>query len=300
MAEESAQKRKRKWNYNQTTINEEDMAPGQRGFMATCNFSEKRCLWDCMKLLTDYADELFGEESAEKDKDGKTKEDDTAEPKGEENSPLKKLKEDDIIDELEKVSEAEQKLMKSGSKRFQVGSSGILNCVFIRTNLEEPAKFVHHIVKDVAEKKQKKWRHILRMIPVDAICRCTIDEITKTGEVVAEKYFTEAVTYGIIVVRKKNNTVNKEEIIKCLAGIINSKNNKNRVDLDNPERTLIVNVIKGLCCLSVVMNYKQYKKYNLAELIDSREEETSTDKKEDASKNAESESKESENNVTKE
>lgn len=44
-------------------------------------------------------------------------------------------------------------------------------------------------------------------------------------------------------------------------------NPKNKVDLTNPELTIIVEVIKTVCCLSVVKDYTLYRKYNVQEVV---------------------------------
>ena len=44
-------------------------------------------------------------------------------------------------------------------------------------------------------------------------------------------------------------------------------NPENKVDLTNPELTIIVEVIKTVCCLSVVPDYSLYRKYNLQEVV---------------------------------
>lgn len=44
-------------------------------------------------------------------------------------------------------------------------------------------------------------------------------------------------------------------------------NPKNKVDLTSPELTIIVEVIKAVCCLSVVKDYTLYRKYNVQEVL---------------------------------
>lgn len=44
-------------------------------------------------------------------------------------------------------------------------------------------------------------------------------------------------------------------------------NPKNKVDLTNPELTIIVEVIKAVCCISVVKDYTLYRKYNIQEVV---------------------------------
>lgn len=52
-----------------------------------------------------------------------------------------------------------------------------------------------------------------------------------------------------------------------VAGLVGKLNPKNKVDLTNPELTIIVEVIKAVCCLSVVKDYTLYRKYNVQEVV---------------------------------
>ena len=50
-------------------------------------------------------------------------------------------------------------------------------------------------------------------------------------------------------------------------GLVGKLNPKNKVDLTNPELTIIVEVIKAVCCVSVVKDYTLYRKYNVQEVV---------------------------------
>lgn len=63
--------------------------------------------------------------------------------------------------------------------------------------------------------------------------------------------------------------MNREEVIKELAGIVGSLNSENKVDLTNPQYTVVVEIIKAVCCLSVVKDYMLFRKYNLQEVVKS-------------------------------
>lgn len=53
----------------------------------------------------------------------------------------------------------------------------------------------------------------------------------------------------------------------ALAGLVGKLNPKNKVDLTSPELTIIVEVIKAVCCVSVVKDYMLYRKYNVQEVV---------------------------------
>lgn len=53
-----------------------------------------------------------------------------------------------------------------------------------------------------------------------------------------------------------------------------SLNPENKVDLNNPQYTIVVEIIKNVCCLSVVRDYVLFRKYNLQEVVKSNKEDT--------------------------
>lgn len=54
-----------------------------------------------------------------------------------------------------------------------------------------------------------------------------------------------------------------------MAEIILKKNPGNKTDLKNPDIAVIVEVIRGVCLLSVAPHYYKFKKYNLLEICNS-------------------------------
>lgn len=56
-----------------------------------------------------------------------------------------------------------------------------------------------------------------------------------------------------------------------MAEIILRKNPGNKADLKNPDIAVIVEVIRGICLLSIAPNYYKFKKYNLFEICNKGE-----------------------------
>lgn len=63
------------------------------------------------------------------------------------------------------------------------------------------------------------------------------------------------------------NTTDLSLWFLTVAGLVGKLNPKNKVDLTNPELTIIVEVIKAVCCISVVKDYTLYRKYNVQEVM---------------------------------
>lgn len=240
------------------------LEPGLTGFFCTCNFREKDCVRESYNILNEYADKLYGptnQNSTETDAEHKETDED---------------KDDiDITDQLNKElndikNESKQKVK---DKRFQAVDTGASNCIFIRTNLDNPQEIVSAILTDLVTTKIAKTRFLLRLLPILKTCKANTAEIVDCAGSIFDTYFLkEPSTFAIIFNRRLNNNVSKDDTIKELAELITLKNSGNKANLKKPKLAVIVEVIKGICLIGVVENYYEYKKYNLFEMC--KEDET--------------------------
>ncbi|NXX57985.1 THUM1 protein, partial [Scopus umbretta] len=236
---------------------------GMRGILITCNMNERKCVGEAYSLLGEYGDLLYGPEQFsdhEERLSGSEREED----------------EDDVEAALKKEvgqirASTEQKL-----RRFQSVESGANNVVFIRTRGIEPENLVHHILKDMHATKKKKTRVILRMLPISGTCKAFMEDMKKYTETFFEPWFKapNKGTFQIVYKARNNSHMSREEVIKELAGIVGSLNPENKVDLNNPQYTIVVEIIKNVCCLSVVRDYVLFRKYNLQEVVKSNKDDT--------------------------
>lgn len=234
---------------------------GQKGFLATCNFNEKDCVRECYNLLNQCADELYGPEDKELKEEPHNQDMIKADSTGEQPSN------DDIADELQTQIDASQHKKPLNKRRFQVVDTGATNCVFIKTTLDDPIRIGECIVKDIAKNRNQKTRYLLRLVPIDAVCKANDKDIVNTAGQLCDKYFLkEPTTFSIVFNKRFNNDLSRDQLIRELADLIHAKNIKNKVDLKHAKKSLVVEVIKGLCCLTVVEDYMEMKKYNLIEL----------------------------------
>ncbi|EDW18075.1 THUMP domain-containing protein 1 homolog [Drosophila mojavensis] len=228
------------------------LQPGQRGFLVTCNMNEKACVRECYNLLNHYADELYGPEM----QPDESKQAANTEAGGESDS-------DDLDAAVAKCRE----MIAQRKQRFQNVDTGTTNCLFIRTQLDDPVALGKHIVNDIKATGKAMSRFVLRLVPIESVCRANMPDIINAAGALFDKHFLkEATTYGIIFNHRYNQQIKRDTIIKELADLVNSKNVGNKVDLHNAKKSIIVEVLRGWCLLSVVDNYLEFKKYNLAEL----------------------------------
>ncbi|XP_040891229.1 THUMP domain-containing protein 1 [Toxotes jaculatrix] len=242
-------------HHNKRWKGSRELEVGMEGILITCNMNERKCTAEAFNLLSEYADKLYGPEKLQ-DNTGSSSEEEEAE-------------EEDVDVALKK--EVAQ-LQASGAKqerRFQALDSGANNVIFIRTQNLESDKLVHHILSDLHTTKKKKSRVILRMLPVTGTCKAFQDDMVKYLTTFLEPWFKtpNCATYQIAFKARNSSHNKRDEIIKSIAGLVGKLNPKNKVDLTNPELTIIVEVIKAVCCISVVKDYTLYRKYNVQEVV---------------------------------
>lgn len=72
--------------------------------------------------------------------------------------------------------------------------------------------------------------------------------------------------YLFIYSHRNNDSLKRDVLIEKVAEIVNKKNEKNKTDLKNPQLAILIEVIRSICCISVVPDFYELKKYNLMEL----------------------------------
>ncbi|XP_047434505.1 THUMP domain-containing protein 1 [Mugil cephalus] len=242
-------------HHNKRWKGSRELEVGMQGILITCNMNERKCTAEAFNLLSEYAEQLYGPEKLQENAASSSEEEEA--------------EEEDMDVALKK--EVAQ-LRASGSKqerRFQALDSGANNVIFIRTQNLESDKLVHHILSDLHTTKKKKSRVILRMLPITGTCKAFQEDMVKYLTTFLEPWFKtpNCATYQIAFKARNSSHNKRDEIIKSIAGLVGKLNPKNKVDLTNPELTIIVEVIKAVCCLSVVKDYTLYRKYNVQEVV---------------------------------
>lgn len=257
------------------------------GFFATCNFGEKECVRECYNLLNEYADQLAADRESEKQqtKNDAANDGDAAAAKEHDQADNKPVggggddahqdeEEEDIATLLQKEINTINADKRENRYRFQQVETNVTNCIFIKTTLANPNELGVRIVRDIAETKKRKTRLLLRFWPVDAVCRANVNDIKNAAGQLFDKVFlnAEPTTYSIAFNKRHNNSVDRMDVIQELAKLVDFKNSAHKVDLKTPKITVVVEVIKGLCCISVLPDYFKLKKYNVHELTQEEKE----------------------------
>lgn len=247
------------------------LEPGIKGFLATCNFREKDCVRECYNLLNEYANL---DENTETDAPVEPEQ-----PKTENASESDDVEEEDISTQLANEIKTMTESSKLDRTRFQQVETKTPNCVFIKTSIADPIGLGVKIVRDIAATKKQKTRILLRFIPVEVVCKASVEDIKNAAGKLFDQYFlnVEPKTFSIVVNKRYNNSVDRMAIIRELADIVAFKNVQHKVDLKNAELSVVVEIIKGLCCLTVLPDYNELKKFNLVELGIAKEDKPKSD-----------------------
>ncbi|EDW37561.1 GL16286 [Drosophila persimilis] len=216
--------------------NKQVLQVGQRGFFATCNINEKGCVRECYNLLNHYADILYGPEQP-KETEKKQSAGDTGKGSGSTN---------DDDDDLDAAAAKCRETLTQRKVRFQNVETGTTNCIFIRTLLDDPVGLGKHIVDDITTTGKSMSRFVLRLVPIEAVCRANMPDIIAAAGPLFDKHFLkEPTSYGIIFNHRYNQQIKQ--------------------------------VLRGWCLLSVIDNYLESKKYNLVELANPSEKKSNGD-----------------------
>lgn len=215
-------------------------------------------------MLNEYAGKLYpelGEEKPPAPPDPDAPPEDVSESESEEDEDI-----GDILKrEVDSIKKCTQKSLRH--KRFQVVETGASNCIFVKTNLPSPEELTSAIMRDLHTTRLQKTRHVLRLLPIMATCKANLPDIMEDAGRLFDKFFLkESSTFAVIFNKRLNGSVSRELVIKELAELVVLKNSGNKADLKNPKFCIIVEVIKGMCLLTIVDNYFAYKKYNLNEI----------------------------------
>ncbi|KAL4578665.1 hypothetical protein LXL04_014794 [Taraxacum kok-saghyz] len=176
---------------------------------------------------------------------------------------------------VDKLIEAELEELKDKSKRrFNYLDSGCNGVVFVqmRKRKEDPTpkEIAQRMITSAFETKKHMARFILRVLPIEVSCYASEEEISRAIKPLIDHYFPKETEtpykFAVLCEARANSGFEKMKIINVVA---KSVPEPHKVDLTNPERTIVVQIAKTVCCIGVVEKYKELAKYNLRQLTSS-------------------------------
>ena len=175
---------------------------------------------------------------------------------------------------------AEVANLKDKSKhRFKHHETGIKGCQYVSFPPDGPSPqdVVVSIMKEAKATMTLRARNCSRFLPVTHTCFASIESIKEmaskvlaghfpAGEVEGEKGVQFAVEYE----HRSFQGINRIDIINAFTDQIKCPPNK--VNLTTPEKTILVQVLKSVCAVSIVTGYRELCKYNIKNITEVKEE----------------------------
>jgi tRNA acetyltransferase TAN1 len=117
-----------------------------------------------------------------------------------------------------------------------------------------------------------------RLIPLSRIFKASIEDLRREASSLIAPTFhaTDGPrrTYAVIVESRLSNQFDKRTVIDLIADIVGPKH---KVDLERPDFVIMVQVFKGMCGISILPYYHEFKKYNLQEFYRAHQDQASQD-----------------------
>lgn len=145
--------------------------------------------------------------------------------------------------ETEACSELWYLLGEIGDPSSVVEKSGVSGLVVAKTSLK-PIEVTEKL-RAILRERPYEFRYLLRVIPIEKVVRTSLDEIKRAAAELGAK-IRENETYRVTVEKRFTGTSTKD-IIEAAASAVNRK-----VNLENPDKILLIEVIGGLTGMSVL------------------------------------------------
>jgi tRNA acetyltransferase TAN1 len=156
--------------------------------------------------------------------------------------------------------------------KFAGLESGCNGVIFIRMRKESgrpsPSELVEYIMNKAASTGKHMSRFILRVLPVELTCYASVEEITRAAKSLIEQHFPSGedhppIKFAVLYEARANSGIVRTNIIDTVAKLVPQGH---KVDLSNPDKTIVVQIVKTICMIGVVHKFKQLLKYNLRQL----------------------------------
>ncbi|KAJ0978903.1 hypothetical protein J5N97_014377 [Dioscorea zingiberensis] len=185
-----------------------------------------------------------------------------------ENTDSDKAK-DKPIDDL--IEDELKELGDRNKRHFASLDSGCNGVIFIQMHKKDgvpgPSSIVQHMMNSAASTRKHMSRFILRILPAEVACYASEEEITKAIKPLIEQHFpTESPNpqkFAVLYEARSNTGIERMPIINAVA---KSVPQPHKVDLNSPDKTIIVQIVKTICLVGVVEKYKELSKFNLRQL----------------------------------
>jgi len=130
-----------------------------------------------------------------------------------------------------------------GDQEALVDKTGISGLIAAKTSLN-PFKAIEGL-RRMLRGRPHEFRYTLRVIPIELVIRTNLDEIRRASIELSSKIL-ENETFRVTV-EKRHTELPTRDIIEAVAANINRS-----VNLDDPDKIVLIEVIKGLTGISII------------------------------------------------
>ncbi len=134
-------------------------------------------------------------------------------------------------------------LKEAGDPEAKVVKTGIRGLVVAKTSLD-PVQVVEKF-RNTLQEKPYEFRYSLRIIPIQKVVKTNLEEI-KTASLELTTKMSENETFRVTV-EKRFTSIHSRDLIEAVASDV-----KNKVDLDKPDRVLLVEVLGGFTGIALL------------------------------------------------
>jgi tRNA acetyltransferase TAN1 len=135
-----------------------------------------------------------------------------------------------------------------GDPTPRVGKTGIRGLVVAKTCLD-PCDVIEKF-RVILHEHPYKFRYALRIIPLEKVVPTTLDEIKRAASELAVK-IQENETFRVTVEKRFTNLHSRDFIEATVTGI-DAAVSERKVDLENPDKIIIVEVLGGLTGMALI------------------------------------------------
>eukprot|EP01024_Parvocaulis_polyphysoides_P020931 TRINITY_DN1987_c0_g1_i1.p1 TRINITY_DN1987_c0_g1~~TRINITY_DN1987_c0_g1_i1.p1 ORF type:complete len:317 (+),score=53.72 TRINITY_DN1987_c0_g1_i1:34-984(+) len=169
-----------------------------------------------------------------------------------------------VEEELKQLKSKEDKLF-----HYKDISKGMTFLIMKKKEgVPDPIQLSSSLMEEIYEKAESKARFCMKLLPITHSCFASMDEINKLAKTVVEQHFKKddvESRFSIQYDHRFGPELERMAVIDAFAELVPCPPYK--VDLNNPDITILVQIVKNSCGVSVVRNWKKFMKYNLREIV---------------------------------
>ncbi len=122
---------------------------------------------------------------------------------------------------------------------------------------ENPKDIIFKL-REISERDPNFFQYILKIVPIDFVCYTNVKVIKQLIDNSYRNYIDEKESFKIVLKRRKHEAIVRDSFINNVASVID-----NRVDLDNPDKILRIEILGNTCGIAFLKKNEILKLKNI-------------------------------------